>query len=52
MVLDPKRAFDCHGRGIALAKLVGFDWIEYHGNGNEVLAGFMISPSTLTGMPI
>ena len=36
--LDPERAFDPHGRGIALARLSSFDSLEYRGNGNEVLA--------------
>lgn len=35
---DPKRVFDSHGRGIAIAKKMGFDFLEYHGAGNEVLA--------------
>jgi CheY-like chemotaxis protein/anti-sigma regulatory factor (Ser/Thr protein kinase) len=35
--LDPERAFDCHGRGIAIANLLSFDHVEYLGNGNEVL---------------
>ncbi len=34
--LDPNRAFDNHGRGIAMAKLLSFDAIEYLGSGNEV----------------
>ncbi|KPA18475.1 response regulator receiver protein [Candidatus Magnetomorum sp. HK-1] len=33
---DPKRAFDFHGRGIALAKKLSFDYLEYRGVGNEV----------------
>ncbi len=35
---DPERAFDTHGRGIAMANKVSFDQIEYCGNGNRVLA--------------
>lgn len=34
--LDPQRAFDSHGRGIATAKLLSFDSLEYHGAGNHV----------------
>jgi DNA-binding response OmpR family regulator len=34
--LDPDRAFDNHGRGIAMAKMLSFDSIEYLGTGNEV----------------
>ena len=35
---DPRRAFDSHGRGIALARLTSFDALEYIGTGNEVVA--------------
>jgi len=35
---DPKRAFDPHGRGIALARLTSFDELQYVGRGNEVIA--------------
>lgn len=35
---DPERAFDPHGRGIAMARLSSFDDLEYLGDGNEVLA--------------
>ncbi|MCF6281711.1 MAG: response regulator [Candidatus Polarisedimenticolaceae bacterium] len=34
--LDPERAFDNHGRGIAMAKMLSFDALEYLGTGNEV----------------
>ncbi|MGD2116747.1 MAG: response regulator [Chromatiales bacterium] len=37
--MDPARAFDNHGRGIAVARLLSFDSLEYHGNGNEVRVG-------------
>lgn len=33
---DPERAFDTHGRGIAMANKISFDRIEYWGNGNQV----------------
>ncbi len=36
--LDPKRAFDNHGRGILTAKMFSFDGLEYRGNGSEVIA--------------
>ncbi len=32
------RIADNHGRGIAMAKVLSFDAIEYHGNGNTVTA--------------
>jgi len=36
--VDPKRAFDNHGRGIAIARGMSFDRVEYRGKGNEVVA--------------
>lgn len=36
--IDPVRAFDNHGRGIAIARTLSFDTIEYRGQGNEVVA--------------
>lgn len=38
MELDPGRAFHTHGRGIALARALSFDDIEYRGDGNQVAA--------------
>lgn len=35
---DPERAFDPHGRGIAMARRMSFDRVEYQGNGNTVVA--------------
>lgn len=35
--MSPERAFDTHGRGIAMSRLISFDRLEYRGNGNEVL---------------
>ncbi len=34
--MDPARANDSHGRGIAMARLLSFDSLEYRGCGNEV----------------
>lgn len=34
--MDPERAFDNHGRGIAMSRLLSFDQLEYRGSGNEV----------------
>lgn len=34
----PDRAFDAHGRGIAMARHTAFDELEYLGRGNEVKA--------------
>jgi len=35
--VDPLRAFDTHGRGIAMANRLSFSHIEYRGRGNEVI---------------
>jgi CheY-like chemotaxis protein/anti-sigma regulatory factor (Ser/Thr protein kinase) len=35
--LDPQRAFAAHGRGIAMARRLCFDSVEYHDPGNEVV---------------
>jgi CheY-like chemotaxis protein len=35
--LDPSRAFDPNGRGIALARNISFARMEYRGTGNEVM---------------
>lgn len=35
--MSPTRAFDTHGRGIAMSKLISFDHLEYRGCGNEVI---------------
>lgn len=34
--MDPTRAFDTHGRGIAMSRMISFDTLEYRGKGNEV----------------
>lgn len=36
--VEANRAFDNHGRGIAIARAMSFDRVEYRGNGNEVVA--------------
>lgn len=38
LTLEPERATDWHGRGIALARMTSFDHVEYRGCGNEVQA--------------
>ena len=43
---DPARLFDCNGRGIAMAKMLSFDSIEYIGNGNTVIARIDLPNST------
>lgn len=36
--MSPERAFDTHGRGIAMSRMISFDSLEYRGCGNEVKA--------------
>jgi anti-sigma regulatory factor (Ser/Thr protein kinase) len=36
--LDPARALDPNGRGIAMARMISFSRLEYQGNGNTVAA--------------
>lgn len=43
--LSPERAFDPHGRGIAMARMLSFDAIEYLGNGNTVTATIAVPPA-------
>jgi len=40
--MSPERAFDTHGRGIAMSRLISFDRIEYRGKGNEVEAAIRL----------
>ena len=43
MEFSAERAFDPHGRGISLARMLSFDATEYQGNGNTVLAVVKLS---------
>jgi CheY-like chemotaxis protein/anti-sigma regulatory factor (Ser/Thr protein kinase) len=36
--LDPMRVMDAHGRGIAIARRLCFDSVDFRGRGNEVVA--------------
>lgn len=36
--MSPERAFDTHGRGIAMSRMISFDRMQYLGCGNEVEA--------------
>ncbi|MEA2163753.1 MAG: hypothetical protein QOK37_1880 [Thermoanaerobaculia bacterium] len=48
--IDPRRAFDRHGRGILMARHVSFSSIEYRGCGNEVVATVSCAlPAAATG---
>ena len=46
--IDPRRAFDNHGRGIAIARRLSFDSLEYRGNGSEVVARVRLAPAAVT----
>ncbi len=37
LTIDPRRVFDSHGRGIAIARLVSFDRLEYHDGGRRAV---------------
>lgn len=41
--MSPERAFDTHGRGIAMSRLISFDRLEYRGRGNEVEAAIRLA---------
>lgn len=41
--MSPERAFDTHGRGIAMSRMISFDSLEYRGRGNEVEAAIHLS---------
>ncbi len=36
--IDPKRVFDAHGRGIAMARLLSFDDLSYEDGGRCAVA--------------
>lgn len=40
--MSPERAFDTHGRGIAMSRMISFDSLEYCGAGNEVRASIRL----------
>lgn len=39
---QPERAFDLHGRGIAMSRAISFDSLEYLGRGNSVVTSVRI----------
>jgi phosphoserine phosphatase RsbU/P len=49
--VDPRRAFDTHGRGIAIARAISFDSIAYRGCGNEVVATVRLTPAAQVDIP-
>lgn len=42
--IDPDRATHNHGRGIAMARIMSFDELEYRGNGSEVHCRVFVQP--------
>jgi len=44
ITFNPDRAFDTHGRGIAMSKRLSFDSLEYSGRGNVVTAMIGAAP--------
>lgn len=48
---SPERAFDLHGRGIAMAGKLSFDRLEYQGRGNRVSAGICLPQDTCRPCP-
>lgn len=50
---DPRRGMESHGRGIAMAKALYFDRVEFQGNGNTVLCVIdcRLDPSDVTNTP-
>ena len=45
---DPERVFDPNGRGIAMARIMSFDSLEYQGNGNIVVATVRLENNSMT----
>lgn len=43
--IDPARLAHTHGRGIAMARMISFDALEYNGIGNEVCCTVELAPS-------
>jgi len=46
--IDESRVFDSHGRGIAMARMMSFDTLEYRGNGNQVVVTILLSPQSVS----
>jgi len=47
--IDPERAFDTHGRGIAMSRIISFDSMEYKGKGNEVQVKILVDDPACCG---
>ena len=46
------RIMESHGRGIAMAKTLSFDHLEYQGNGNQVVCRVKIQPEACSGQAV
>lgn len=46
IAFSPERAYDLHGRGIAMSKMVSFDSLEYRGIGNSVFTTVLLPSSS------
>jgi phosphoserine phosphatase RsbU/P len=44
--LSAERAADPHGRGIAMARMLAFHNLDYHGAGNELSCSVLLRPRT------
>lgn len=51
MELDQARAFAVHGRGIAMARQLSFDSLEYQDPGNQVTCVIRVGDGDLAGQP-
>ncbi len=47
MEFDPRRVYDNHGRGIAMANKLSFDSLEYMNKGNEVEVTVLCEPDSV-----
>jgi hypothetical protein len=50
--IRPERIMESHGRGIAMAKALSFDHVEYQGNGNQVVCVVKIPPDRCSGLAL
>jgi len=46
--ISPSRAFDTHGRGIAISRMLSFDSLTYVGSGSEVVASVNLASTGST----
>jgi len=51
LTFDETRAFNSHGRGIAMARMLSFDKLEYRGGGNQVVCTIRTSSQPVLQVP-